>query len=187
MTPLAESNRAHNRAKGWPRRATLQFCARLRDNPNAFLIRSRENDQQMVRYLLALLLLSTTLQAQTNIQQQVRSYRRANEQKILKEFTNLLAIPNVAADNANIRRNAALIVQMMNQRGLNPRLLEAKSPGAPPAVYGEWKTPGATKRYCSTRTTTVNQPIQRWTGTEPWKPVFRSAAHDQGGQLLTVF
>ena len=139
----------------------------------------------MVRYLLALLLLTTTLQAQTNIQQQVRSYRRANEQKILKEFTNLLAIPNVAADNANIRRNAALIVQMMNQRGLNPRLLEAKSPGAPPAVYGEWKTPGAT-RTLLLYAHYDGQPTdpKQWTGTEPWQPVFRSAAHDQGGQLL---
>jgi len=139
----------------------------------------------MVRYVLALLLLSTTLQAQTKVQQQVRSYRRANEQKILKEFTNLLAIPNVAADNANIRRNAAFIVEMMNQRGLNPRLLEATSPGAPPAVYGEWKTAGAT-RTLILYAHYDGQPTdpKQWTSTEPWRPAFLSAPHDRGGQLL---
>ena len=70
----------------------------------------------MLRYLfLALFLFATPLHAQTNLQQQVRSYRRANEQKILKEFINLLAIPNVAADNANIRLNAAQIIEMMKK------------------------------------------------------------------------
>jgi acetylornithine deacetylase/succinyl-diaminopimelate desuccinylase-like protein len=140
----------------------------------------------MVRYLLlALFLLAPPLNAQTTVQQQVRAYRRANEQKILKEFTNLLSIPNIAADNANIRRNAAFIVEMMAQRGLSPRLLEAKSPNAPPAIYGEWKTPGAT-RTLLLYAHYDGQPTdpKQWTGTEPWRPVFRSAAHDKGGQLL---
>ena len=140
----------------------------------------------MLRYLfLALFLFATPLHAQTILQQQVRSYRRANEQKILKEFIKLLAIPNVATDNANIRLNAAQIVEMMKQRGLNPRLLEAKTPAVPPAVYGEWKTPGAT-RTLLLYAHYDGQPTdpKQWTGTEPWRPVFRSAPHDKGGQLV---
>src|SRR5574338_895733 len=95
----------------------------------------------MLRSLLLLILLPFAVFAQT--QEQVRDYRRANEHTILKEFTTLLAIPNVASDTQNIRRNAALIVEMMKQRGLNPRLLEGATLNTPPAVYGEWKTPGA--------------------------------------------
>src|SRR5262245_12711377 len=60
-------------------------------------------------------------------QSTVRDYRRAHERQILDEFTRLLAIPNVASDAPNIRRNAQFILEMMQRRGLNPRLLEAKS------------------------------------------------------------
>jgi len=96
----------------------------------------------MLRTLLLLLLLPSSILAQTT-QQKVRDYRKAHEHEILKEFSTLLSIPNVASDTQNIRRNAALIVEMMKQRGLNPRLLEASTPNTPPAVYGEWKTTGA--------------------------------------------
>src|SRR2546425_11695778 len=51
----------------------------------------------------------------------VREYRRAHEHEILREFLKLLAIPNVAADRENIRRNAAAIVTMMQRRKLQPR------------------------------------------------------------------
>ena len=96
----------------------------------------------MLRPILLLVLLPLTLSAQTT-QEKVREFRRANEQQILKEFTTLLSIPNVASDTENIRKNAALIIEMMKQRGLNPRLLEGSTPSTPPAVYGEWKVPGA--------------------------------------------
>jgi len=74
----------------------------------------------MLRSLFLLILLPTCLFAQTT-QDKVREYRKANEHQILKEFTILLSIPNVASDTQNIRRNAELIVEMMKQRGLNPR------------------------------------------------------------------
>jgi acetylornithine deacetylase/succinyl-diaminopimelate desuccinylase-like protein len=137
----------------------------------------------MLRPLLLLLLLPLLLSAQTT-QQKVREYRRANEHQILEEFTTLLAIPNVASDVVNIRKNAGRIVQMMKDRGLNPQLLETASADSPPAVYGEWKTPGAT------RTILVyahydGQPTDplKWTsGLLPWKPVYYSAALEAGGQ-----
>ena len=90
---------------------------------------------------LATVALSVTLAL---AQSPVRDYRRAHERQILDEFTRLLAIPNVASDLQNIRRNAEFIREMMQRRGLNPRLLETASRETPPAVYGEWKTPGAT-------------------------------------------
>ena len=135
--------------------------------------------------LLLILLLPTSLSAQTNTQEKVRAYRRANEQKIINDFLSLLAVPNIASDNPNIRRNAELIAEMMKMRGLNPRLLEATTPNVPPLVYGEFKTPSA-QRTLILYAHYDGQPTdpKQWTGTLPWTPVFRSAALEAGGQIL---
>jgi len=137
--------------------------------------------------LLPLLLLTITISAQTTTQEKVRSYRRANEQKIVNEFITLLAVPNIASDNPNIRKNAALIVEMMKQRNLNPRLLEAKTASMPPVVYGEYKTPGA-QRTLILYAHYDGQPTdpKQWTETLPWSPVFRSAAIESNGKILSV-
>src|SRR5512145_124785 len=115
-------------------------------------------------------------QAQT-VQQQVRDFRITNEHRLLREYLNLLSVPNIASDNANIRKNAHMIMDMMKQRGLNPRLLEAQTPNVPPAVFAEWKTPGAT-RTVILYAHYDGQPTdpKQWTGSLPWQPVFRSAA-----------
>src|SRR5215212_10020196 len=138
----------------------------------------------MLRTLLLLLILASPVFTQTT-QEKVRDYRRANEHEILKEFTTLLSIPNLASDTQNIRKNAALIVEMMKQRGLNPRLLEGSTPATPPAVYGEWKTPGA-QRTILVYAHYDGQPTdpKQWTGSLPWQPVFRSAAIEAGGQVV---
>ena len=136
------------------------------------------------RALLVLLILPLPLVAQTT-QLNVREYRRANEHQILQEFTTLLAIPNVASDVVNIRKNAAHIVQMMQDRGLNPRLLEPSSHESPPAVYGEWKTAGATRTilvYAHYDGQPTN-PAQ-WKSGPPWQPTFYSAALEDNGQTI---
>src|SRR3712207_577552 len=92
--------------------------------------------------MVALLLVMVTA---ARGQSPVRDYRKAHERELLAEFAELLSIPNVASDRANIRRNAGHIVRMMERRGLAPRLLEAGDAGAPPAVYGEWKVEGAAR------------------------------------------
>jgi len=140
----------------------------------------------MLRTLLLLtLLLPTSLSAQSTTQDKVRNYRRTNEHKIVNEFLSLLAIPNIASDNPNIRKNAEAIVEMMKRRGLNPRLLEARTPNVPPVVYGEFKSPGA-QRTLVLYAHYDGQPTdpKQWTGTLPWQPVFRSAALEAGGQVL---
>jgi acetylornithine deacetylase/succinyl-diaminopimelate desuccinylase-like protein len=136
----------------------------------------------VLRKLLLLILLPLPLFAQST-QENVREFRKANEPQILKEFTTLLAIPNVASDTENIRRNAAFIVEMMKQRGLSARLLEGAN--TPPAVYGEWRVPGA-QRTILLYAHYDGQPTdpKQWTGTLPWQPVFRSAALEAGGQIV---
>ena len=64
-----------------------------------------------------------------------RAYRQQHEHEIVSEFINLLSIPNVASDAPNIRRNARLISEMLEKRGVKTRLLEI--PDAPPVVFGE--------------------------------------------------
>src|SRR3712207_102119 len=113
---------------------------------------------------------------------EVRRYRVANDDAILRELTDLLAIPNVAADSSNIRANARHLVAMLERRGVRARLLE--SPGSPPAVYGDLSTPGATR-------TVVfyahydGQPVtpEDWT-TPPWRPVLRERALADGGREI---
>src|SRR5215813_1510732 len=125
--------------------------------------------------------------AQTTGNNRIQQYRREHEHQLLSEFMGLLAIPNVASDRQNIRRNAAYILEMMKQRGLEPRLLEAKTPNVPPVVYAEWKTPGAA-RTIILYAHYDGQPTdpKQWTGTLPWVPVLRSAAMEANGQLIPV-
>ena len=115
----------------------------------------------------------------------MREYRRANEHKILREYVDFLSLPNVASDIQNIKRNAARIMAMMQERGLNPRLLEGTTPNTPPAVYGEWKTPGA-QRTLLFYAHYDGQPTdpKQWTKTLPWQPVFRTAALEAGGEIV---
>jgi acetylornithine deacetylase/succinyl-diaminopimelate desuccinylase-like protein len=121
------------------------------------------------------------------VAQTVRDYRRAHEREIVDEFTRLLAIPNVAADKENIRRNGQFILEMMQRRGLNPQLLEAKSKETPPAVYGEWKVPGTTNAIIL-YAHYDGQPVdpKAWTASPPFQPTWRSAPFDRGGQVVSL-
>jgi acetylornithine deacetylase/succinyl-diaminopimelate desuccinylase-like protein len=135
------------------------------------------------RSLLILLVAATPLAAQgpdpAAVRQQIRSYRVANEARILSELRDLLALPNVASDLGDIRRNARHLVGLLEQRGIAARILDLGN--APPAVYGELKTPGAT-RTLVLYAHFDGQPVDRtkW-ASDPWTPVLRSAALQAGG------
>ena len=103
---------------------------------------------------------------------QVRAWVQANQQPILREFTNLLAIPNVSSDTPNIRRNAEFIRAMFERRGVTTRILETE--GAPPVVFGELKAPNA-KRTVIFYSHYDGQPITRsqWE-TDPFTPTLKA-------------
>src|SRR6267378_729256 len=65
----------------------------------------------------------------------VREYRLQHEANIVRSYAQLLSLPNVASDTANIKRNADAIGKMLEQRGFQTQALNVA--GAPPAVYGE--------------------------------------------------
>ena len=93
---------------------------------------------------LAGLAFACTLAAQTNPASVVaHKYRVAHESEILGEFSRLLSIPNIASDKPNIRRNADTIAAALIKRGVAAQLVEY--PNASPVVYGELKTPGASR------------------------------------------
>ena len=111
----------------------------------------------------------------------VRTYQRANDVRIVRELADFLAIPNLATDSVNIRRNASHIVAMLGRRGIQGRLLE--TPGAPPAVYGELRTPGAT-RTVMFYAHYDGQPVDssQWS-TPPWVPTMRNRL---GGDIIPM-
>src|SRR5215813_7672791 len=109
-----------------------------------------------------------------------RSYRQAHEYEIIEEFGALLSIPNVASDAPNIRRNAELISRMLEKRGVKTRLLEI--PEAPPVVFGEIDTPGATRTLIF-YAHYDGQPVEpaKWVGGDPFRPTLRSVSLSSEG------
>ncbi|MDP8916173.1 MAG: M20/M25/M40 family metallo-hydrolase [Pseudomonadota bacterium] len=133
------------------------------------------------------LLLAALLAAAGPARADTRRWVEANRAAILAEYVGLVAIPNVASDTANIRRNADRLVAMMKARGLQPRLLEGADPSVPPAVYGEWRVPGA-RRTLVLYAHYDGQPVtpEDWRASEPFKPTLRSARFDRGGTVLAL-
>jgi hypothetical protein len=93
-------------------------------------------------FLIAITALGQTAAPTNPAAQAARKWRQQHERAIMDEFVALLAIPNIAADHANIQRNAEAIAQMMEKRGMAAKLVSV--PGGNPIVFGEIKTPGAT-------------------------------------------
>lgn len=102
----------------------------------------------------------------------VRRYTAAHDSAIADELSRFLAIPNLASDSADIRRNADHLMHMMAARGIDARLLESGS-GGPPAVFGELTAPGA-KKTVIFYAHYDGQPVDttQWS-TRPWQPVLR--------------
>ncbi len=102
---------------------------------------------------------------------EVRGWTHRNQATVLREFAELLAIPNVASDTPNIERNARHVASLFERRGLAASLLEGA--GGPPAVYAELRVPGAT-RTLGVYVHYDGQPVEaeKW-ASDPWTPVLR--------------
>src|SRR6516165_8051008 len=98
----------------------------------------------MKRALVLVIVWAGAARAQGNpAAQAARQWRIAHERAIVDEFVSLLSIPNIATDRPNIQRNAELIQKMMEQRGIASQLISVSRSN--PGVFGEIKTPGATR------------------------------------------
>jgi len=117
------------------------------------------------------------------LEDKVRSWREANEQAIVDRFVQLLAIPNVASDAMNIRRNADYLVALFEARGFETRLLTSDGP---PAVYAE-RLAGDADRTLLIYIHYDGQPANAadW-ASDPWTPVMRSAMVEDGGEEVPI-
>jgi acetylornithine deacetylase/succinyl-diaminopimelate desuccinylase-like protein len=121
--------------------------------------------------------------AAARVAAETRQWRRANEHAIVAELRELLAIPNVATDTANIRRNAEKLREMLARRGFTVRFLEIEDRG--PVIVADLAVPGATRTvafYCHYD----GQPVDavRWIDTRPWEPALRTNSIEAGGRLI---
>jgi acetylornithine deacetylase/succinyl-diaminopimelate desuccinylase-like protein len=122
--------------------------------------------------------------AATPLRDQVRAWRTAHELAIVRELATLVAIPNLATDAANIRRNGDHLVGLLQRRGFQARLLDGA--GGPAPVYGERRAPGA-RRTLLFYMHYDGQPVDesRWQGS-PWTPLLRDKALEDGGREIAV-
>src|SRR5438270_9063449 len=126
-------------------------------------------------FVLILLLINGSLHAQpAAVANQARAWRIEHEKQILREFAELLSIPNLATDVPNIQRNAEAIRALCEKRGLTAKLLKLE--GAPPLVVADLAAPNA-KRTIAFYAHYDGQPVDpaQWKS-EPWKPVMRDQA-----------
>jgi acetylornithine deacetylase/succinyl-diaminopimelate desuccinylase-like protein len=122
--------------------------------------------------LAAPALVPSAVLGQESLRQQVSAWISAHQRAIVTELMDLLAIPNVAADTANIRRNAEFLQRMLRSRGFEAQLLET---AGNPLVWGELRAPGATRTvlvYCQYD----GQPVdpKSWKQQDPFAPVMRT-------------
>jgi acetylornithine deacetylase/succinyl-diaminopimelate desuccinylase-like protein len=116
---------------------------------------------------------------------EVRNYRLNNEDRIIRELDEFLAIPNVASDTENIQKNAAHLVEMLEARGIETHLLPISGRG--PVVFGKLNAPEA-KRTVIFYAHYDGQPVDpaAWTDGKPFEPVLRSDAIEAGGKRIPL-
>ena len=139
----------------------------------------------MKRLALLLVFVTAGLPAQTNpASQAAQTWRQQHEHAIMDDFVALLAIPNIARDRENIQRNADLILAMMRKSGIPSRLVSVA--GANPVVFGEIKTPGATRTIVF-YAHYDGQPLdpKEW-ATPPFQPTLRNAQIEKDGQVIAM-
>jgi acetylornithine deacetylase/succinyl-diaminopimelate desuccinylase-like protein len=99
-------------------------------------------------------------------------YTTAHQEELTRQFSEFLSIPNVAADPANLKRNADFLLEMLNKRGVESRLLSI--PEAPAVVYGQMNVPNALHTIVF-YAHYDGQPVtpSEWEGGSPFVPVIR--------------
>src|SRR3981081_1200400 len=117
------------------------------------------------------------------VAEEVRNYRLNNEDRIIRELTEFLAIPNVASDTENIQKNAAHLVEMLEARGIETHLLPISGRG--PVVFGKLMSPEA-KRTVIFYAHYDGQPVDpvAWTDGKPFEPALRSDSLENGGTRI---
>ena len=115
----------------------------------------------------------------------VEAYVAAHQREIVGELADLLAIPNVRADQPGIRRNAELLRGMLAKRGFTSEVLETNGS---PLVVGELRVPGATRTlllYAHYDGQAVNP--SGWKQPTPFTPTMRTGRLEEGATEVADF
>lgn len=134
---------------------------------------------------ICFLLLAGVVRAQSPDVLKIRNYRQQHEISIIDGLVSLLRIPNVAADRQQLHANADTIMLRLQQLGMTTKLLRATDAEVPPAVFAEWKVPGATRTllfYAHYDGQPVN-PAQWYPGLAPFDPQLVKGVMGQGGVI----
>jgi acetylornithine deacetylase/succinyl-diaminopimelate desuccinylase-like protein len=118
-----------------------------------------------------------------HVVEQVRTYRMANEDRIVRELREFLSIPNVASDTPNIQKNAERLKEMLEARGVETHLLSIENRG--PIVFGKLDSLGATRTLLF-YAHYDGQPVvaSEWADKAPFDPVLRDKPIEAGGQRI---
>jgi acetylornithine deacetylase/succinyl-diaminopimelate desuccinylase-like protein len=98
--------------------------------------------RQTLSFFVILVIAGSALHAQSGQSAAVRQFTETHRAELTQQFSDFLAMPNVAADPAGLERNADFLVKALESRGVDAKLLTL--PGSPSVVFGQIVTPGAT-------------------------------------------
>ena len=124
-----------------------------------------------MRRLIAVIATVVLALPQPDLKATVTAWVDAHQREIVGELLKALAIPNVADDQPNIRRNAEHLRGLLSRRGFAAELLETEGN---PLVYGALTVPGATRTvlfYCHYDGQHVD--AKAWKQPDPFVPVLR--------------
>jgi acetylornithine deacetylase/succinyl-diaminopimelate desuccinylase-like protein len=145
------------------------------------------------RGLLALLIFvwagwTAVAQERSDTVARVRAYRQAHGAEIIRRFSEMLSIPNVAHDtpqgHADIARNRDYIVKLFAQRGMKTQVLETAK--GFPAIYAEYSAPGAQKTVLF-YAHYDGQPVvpEKWAA-PPFQPTLRKGMLETNAPVIAI-
>jgi acetylornithine deacetylase/succinyl-diaminopimelate desuccinylase-like protein len=145
----------------------------------------RAYNRLMKQLLCAALLVSVSAVVSGQTAGPAAAYVNAHQQAIVRELVELLSIPNVAADRANIKRNADLLRAMFLKRGFNVEILATDGN---PLVFAELAVPGA-KRTILFYAHYDGQPVEPklWNQPNPFTPILRTGRMEDGAKEIPEF
>ncbi len=133
----------------------------------------------LVPALLCLTATALVAAPPTDLRTRMDGWVEKNQQAVVRELVEVLSIPNVAADTANIRKNAEWLRGALAKRGFTAQVLETVGN---PLVFGEMTVPGAARTMLF-YAHYDGQPVdaKRWKQPTPWTPILRGGRMEEGG------
>ena len=116
-----------------------------------------------------------------NVIADIRNYRVANETRILNDFRDLLAMPNVSVSLPDMQRNAEWISAYLSQRGFDTKTVSASR--APYIIAERMIDPAGTTVLIYAHFD--RQPVapEDW-ASAPFEPLLRDNTVEAGGSVL---